>query len=281
MDGFTGVTSTPVDPSAASADTIIDTDLGLAHTLGGPAAFAPRRVDDSSWELAERFAYIAESGDTFIVPKDLETFGTDLTSIPWVFAWLVPSNGPHVPGVLLHDGLVCSEGREPCPSHFGPEVDRVEADRLLREANRRCGTPFLQRWLIWTGVMLATLKTVWPPLRWWATIVGFFGAIALTGLVATVDLFDVDSMIVPVVDWSLPTQLPWMGSMSWWAELGTGASAALVLPVIASIVFGRHWRVGAIGGAWVGMLLHATIAVAATYSFIQLLERGARTLGLR
>ena len=31
---------------------------------------------------------------------------TDLTSVPWLFTWLVPKTGAHLPAALLHDGLV-------------------------------------------------------------------------------------------------------------------------------------------------------------------------------
>ena len=156
-------------PAATVAPTPVS-DRALAPDLARGAMLLLIALAHAPW-----FAYTSEHGDTFVVPRDVDTFTTDLTSIPWVFAWLVPSNGPHVPGVLLHDGLVRDPTEEPNPTHAGPAVDRVEADRLLREANRRCGVRFLRRWLIWTGVMLATLRGVWDETRWWLTMLGFFG----------------------------------------------------------------------------------------------------------
>ncbi len=277
--GFAGVTTADLgaDPSPTPYGSADDPILGKRYTATGAPTFAPVRVDDTSWRLPTRFAYTSEDGITYAVPRDVETFRTDLTSIPWVFAWLLPSNGPHVPGVLLHDGLVRDEVKERDPTHAGPEVDRVEADRLLREANRRCGVPFLRRWLIWTGVMLATLRSVWSEFRWWATMIGFFGTIALVGLVATLDLFDAQFSF-----WFLdPPQVPWMADRSWRIELLAGGAGAVVIPLIGAVVFGRYWRVGAIAGIWLAVLLHATLAVAATYSGIQLAERGVRAVGLR
>ena len=277
--GFAGVTTValpePHGPTPPGA--VDDPALGLRHLVAGEPVFAPVRLDDESWRLPTRFAYTSEHGDTFVVPRDVDTFTTDLTSIPWVFAWLVPSNGPHVPGVLLHDGLVRDPTEEPNPTHAGPAVDRVEADRLLREANRRCGVRFLRRWLIWTGVMLATLRGVWGETRWWLTMLGFFGAIAAVGLVATLDLFDARLAIGPLD----PVQVPWMADRAWWIELVAGAAGAVVIPAVAAVVFGRHWRVGVIAGIWLAVLLHATLAVAATYTAIQVAERGVRGIGLR
>ena len=295
--GFAGVTHTALgaDPSPTPYGSADDLILRKRYTASGAPTFAPVRLDDTSWRLPTQFAYTSEGGITYVVPRDEKTFRTDLTSIPWVFAWLLPSNGPHVPGVLLHDGLVRDELKEREPTHAGPEVDRVEADRLLREANRRCGVPFLRRWLIWTGVMLATLRVVWSkPLspeevqrqdepgwreepRWWATMICFFGTIAIIGLVATLDLFDAQFSF-----WFLdPPQVPWMADRAWWIELLAGGAGAVIIPLIGAVVFGRYWRVGAIAGIWLAVLLHATLAVAATYTAIQLAERGVRTVGLR
>jgi hypothetical protein len=182
----------------------------------------------------------------FVVPDDVEEFSTDLASIPALFVWLVPGLGSHLPAVVLHDALVVPPG---CPpTHIGPPVDREEADRILRDAMASLGTPRIRRWLMWTGVMLATAWSTLSPRWWWWTLVG--GTIAVVsalGLLATADLLDV---------WNV---LPWMGDRPWWSEVAFGAVFALAIPLLVSLAWGRRWRVGAITGVALAFLLHVTI----------------------
>ena len=63
--------------------------------------------DGARFRILRPFGYRDPAyADPFIVPADVATFRTDLASIPWFFAWLVPGLGTHLPAVLLHDGLV-------------------------------------------------------------------------------------------------------------------------------------------------------------------------------
>jgi hypothetical protein len=182
----------------------------------------------------------------FVVPADVDTFRTDLASIPTLFVWLVPGLGSHLPAIVLHDGLVVSPDSP--PTHVGPRVDREESDRILRDAMASLGTPRIRRWLIWTGVMLATAWSALAPRWWWRTLlVVTIGTVATLGVLATLDLVD------------LLDVLPWMGDRPWTTEVLLGAVFAVTIPLLLSIAWGRRWRVAAITGVALAFLLHVTV----------------------
>jgi len=198
--------------------------------------------------------------EPFVVPSDVATFRTDLASIPWFFAWLVPGLGTHLPAVLLHDGLVVKpdEGK----THLGPDVDREEADRILRDAMASLGTPVVRRWLMWTAVILATaFSTLRPRWRWVPLVAGTLVLVAGLGVAATLDLLDAADL------------LPWMGDRPWLVELALGGLFAIVVPLAVSALWGRLWRAGAIAGVALALLLHVTVVVAAIYAVYWGLEK--------
>ena len=163
------------------------------------------------------------------MPTDVATFRTDLASIPWFFAWLVPGPRHPPPAVLLHDGLVVgpTEGK----THVGPDVDREEADRILRDAMASLGTPVVRRWLMWTAVILATaFSALRPRWRWAPLVVGTLLLVAALGVAATLDLLDVADVV------------PWMADRPWYVELALGGLFAVVVPLVVSVLWGRLWR---------------------------------------
>ena len=202
--------------------------------------------DRAEFRVLRQFGYRDPHHEQpFVVPADVGSFTTDLASIPTLFVWLVPGLGTHLPAVVLHDGLVVPPGSG--PTHLGPSVDREEADRILRDAMASLGTPRMRRWLIWTGVMLATAWQALAPRWWWRTlVVATIGIVAVLGVLATLDLFDV---------WDV---LPWMGDRPWWSEVGLGAVFAVIIPLAISLAWGRRWRVAAIAGIALAFLLHVT-----------------------
>lgn len=201
-----------------------------------------------------------DHAEAFIVPADVATFRTDLASIPWFFAWLVPGLGTHLPAVLVHDALVVRPDEGKC--HIGPDVDREEADRILRDAMGTPGTPLVRRWLMWTAVILATaFSDLRPRWRWAPLVVGHLLLIGGLGVVATLDLLD------------LADVLPWMGDRPWPAEVLGGAAVAVALPLALSALWGRLWRAGAIAGIALALLLHVTAMVALVYGLYWALER--------
>jgi hypothetical protein len=226
---------------------------------GGRPRIELHREGPLSYRLARRFGYRdAHHAEPFLVPADVASFRTDLTSVPWVFGWLVPGLGTHLPAVLLHDALV-SDGD---PTHLGPEVSREEADRVFRDAMRHLGTPLIRRWLIWAGVAVgATWTTARPALYWRTLTVAFFFGLASLGVVTTLDLLD--------VGW----RLPWLGERPWYQELVIGGVLAVLIPVVAALAWGRRWAVGAIGGVALAVLLPPTALVVPAFGVYWTLER--------
>lgn len=219
--------------------------------------------DGARFRILRQFGYRDPRYATpFVVPADVATFRTDLASIPWFFAWLVPGLGTHIPAVLVHDALVVRRGED--PTHIGPEVDREEADRILRDAMASLGTPLVRRWLMWTAVILATaVSTLRPRWRWAPLVIGTLVLVALLGGLATLDLVDAVDV------------LPWMDDRGWVVELAGGGVFALVIPLVLSALWGRLWKAGAIAGLALALLLHVTLAVIVVGGLYWLIERVA------
>ncbi|MFP5334952.1 MAG: DUF1353 domain-containing protein [Actinomycetes bacterium] len=228
---------------------------------GGPLRLELASHDGSRFRVLRRLGYRDPAyAEPFVVPADPARFLTDLTSVPWFFAWLVPKTGHHLPAAVLHDGLVSDAPEE--ESYAGPDVDRVEADRIFRDAMLHAGTPPVRSWLAWTAVTLPTAwRTLTPRWLWRLRVAGVLGLIAVLGTLATLDLLD------------LVAVLPWMGERPWWAEVALGALFAVLVPLALSSTWGRLWRAAAIGGVALALLLHVTAAVVAVYAVYLLAER--------
>ena len=234
-----------------------------------------------TFELERRLAYLDRHLGELLVPAD-PGFRTDLTSVPALFTWLVPKTGAHLPAALLHDALVA--GRDDPTSYVstdGHEVDRVEADRIFRDAMADTGTGVIRRWIVWTAVTVATIfvgrAVPWSRPKHWSyrvaaavTIV----TILYLGYSSTSDL--VDRSWVGAVD------VPWMGGRVWWVEVVGGLSGAVVLPLALSLLWGRLRMAGAIAGVLLAVLLHVTVGLAgigATYVALERLARRSPMLG--
>lgn len=225
------------------------------------------------FRMPRRLGYRDRHVGDLLVPADPATFVTDLTSVPSVFGWLVPRTGRHLPAALLHDGLVSGPGQGPSYlSTTGADVDRVEANRIFRDAMADTGTGVVRRWLMWAAVTTATCVsghgTRWStPERWCRRLVasGTVVVVSVLGLLATLDLFDVRVAGLPGV--------PWMGEARWWVELLTGAAGAVVVPFVLGLLWGRLWVAGVVLGIGLALLLHVTAAVALLTLVYQALER--------
>jgi hypothetical protein len=217
--------------------------------------------DGAKFRILRQFGYRdPRHAEPFVVPRCTRHFRTDLASIPWFFAWLVPGIGTHLPAVLVHDALVLGPGEE--KSHIGPDVDREEADRILRDAMASLGTPVVRRWLMWTAVIMATAWSSFRPRLYWRAVVGgSLGLIAVLGVLATLDVLDVLDV------------LPWMGERSWPVEVASGALAAVAVPVALSLLWRRIWKAGIIAGVGLALLLHVTAAVVLVFAVYWALER--------
>lgn len=229
-----------------------------------------------TFALERRLAYRDRHLGELLVPADLG-FRTDLTSVPALFTWLVPKTGAHLPAALLHDALVA--GRDDPASYdstAGHEVDRVEADRVFRDAMADTGTGVIRRWIVWTAVTVATIfvgrEVPWSQSRHWSYRVAATTtilSILYLGYSATSDL--VDRSWVGAVD------LPWMGERPWGVEVAGGLAGAVVIPLALSLLWGRLRVAGAIAGVMLAVLIHVTAGLAVIASTYLALERLART----
>ncbi|MDN5744967.1 MAG: DUF1353 domain-containing protein [Nocardioidaceae bacterium] len=224
-----------------------------------PPRIVLERVAGNLQRRTERFAMQRrigyrdrEYGD-LLVPADLDSFETDLTSVPRLFTWLVPRIGRYLPAALLHDGLV--HGRHEPATYLcleGHDLDRVAADRVLRVAMRDLDTGPVHSWLIWSAVTLATIwhgSVRWSNaqhLRYRLTALGSLLAIAALGVLATLDLLD-------VIDW-----IPWMGARPWPLEVIGGLAGAVVVPLLLGLTWGRFAVAGVVTGIALALLLHVT-----------------------
>ncbi|MFD1718919.1 DUF1353 domain-containing protein [Georgenia deserti] len=223
-------------------------------TDGGPLRLELRSIDGLDFTVLRQFGYRApRHEEPFVVPADLDRFATDLASVPWVFTWLVPKSGDFLPAAVLHDALVDNE-------HLGPRIDRVEADRLFREAMIGLGTGRVRAWLMWAAVCTATM---WRSgrLATRLALVGFLAAVVVLGSLATLDVADV---------WNV---LPWMLEGSLGAEIAAGAVGAAVVPAVLSVTWGRLWRAAVILGVSLAFLLHVTVVLAVLSGLYFALER--------
>jgi hypothetical protein len=222
---------------------------------GGVLRLELRSVDGRDFSLLRRFGYRSPDHPApFVVPADLDTFTTDLASVPHLFTWLVPVSGEFLPAAVLHDALVRAG------AHEGPAVDRHEADRIFRTAMIGLGTGRVRAWLMWAA---ATLGTLWVGRDPWhrTRLVTVLGLVVVMGVLATFDFFDVLDV------------LPWMGKRPWPQELALGALFAVVVPTVLALSWGRYWQAGVIAGVALALLLHVTAVLLLLYGGYQLLER--------
>jgi hypothetical protein len=214
----------------------------------------------AGFRILRQFGYRdPEHPEPFVVPRRTRHFHTDLASIPWFFAWLIPGIGTHLPAVLVHDALVVHPGDE--KAYIGPDVDREEADRILRDAMASLGTPVVRRWLMWTAVIIATALTTFRPRWYWRlVVVGTLVLVGVLGVLASLDVVDA---------WDV---LPWMGDRPWSAELVLGTVAALVIPAVLAVLWGHIRRAGVIAGVSLALLLHVTVGVVLAFGVYWLIE---------
>lgn len=83
---------------------------------------------------------------------------TDLASIPRLFWWALPPDGPWALAAVFHD-----EGYASCGTYTGTgrlgrtrrdPYSRAEVDDILRQAMTALGVPAWKRWLIYTAVRM-------------------------------------------------------------------------------------------------------------------------------
>ena len=249
--------------------------------LADPRIVLERHLEDDleTFSMERRIAYRDRHFKEILVPGSPD-FRTDLTSTPALFTWLVPKTGAHLPAALVHDALVAGGGDPSYTSTDGHDINRVEADRVFRDAMADTGTGVVRRWIVWTAVTVATIFVKgglpWSPLVNWAHHIGAGASIAVIvylGYSATGDLFD--------LDWPWALAVPWMGDRVWWLEATGGLVGAIVIPQALSLLWARFWRAGLIGCVMLAVLLHVTVGLAAislAYLALEWLARRAPLL---
>lgn len=223
-------------------------------TDGGPLRVELQSVDGRDFTMLRPFAYRStDYAEPWVIPDDLATFGTDLASVPKIFTWLIPRAGVFTPAALLHDAHVGGHYR-------GPQIERIESDRIFREAMIVLGTGRVRAWMMWAAVVMATM---WTSRRWaWRLpLVGVLLTIGAIGTLSSLDLLGVTSL------------LPWLGQQHLWADLMIGAAAAILIPSALSLTWGRLWAAGVITGIAFAFLLHVTAILAVLTALYVLVER--------
>lgn len=174
-----------------------------------------RQVDAKTFRLAQPFRY-DDGTMRFDVPEEDVT---DLASVPRFLTWLVPRYGRHTLAALLHDNL---QGH--------PTISPEQADEIFRDSMGSTGVPLTRRWLMWSAV---AVRTQWK--HGGLRSFGVFAWVAMFGLMALA-LWPV-VLIRPVLSFSGRAV-----ALSALAVVG-----AIVLAVALSFLWGRLWKVGALG----------------------------------
>lgn len=243
----------PEEPPNPEADPQIVLER---HSEDGIESFAMRR----------RIAYRDREVGQILVPAG-PGFRTDLTSVPWLFTWLVPKTGAHLPAALLHDGLVADRDGSGSSYVADRDIPRDEADRILRDAMADTGTGPIRRWLVWSAVATATIfvgSADWSRARWAAyrvAAVVTIGVVLVLGTLATLDLFDLFGVA-----------LPWMGHRVWWQEVIGGFAGAVAIPFVLGLTWGRFRVAGAVLGVLLAILVHVSLVLLALTGLYQGLE---------
>lgn len=228
-----------------------------------------------TFSLERRIGYRDRHFGEILVPAD-EAFRTDLTSVPQLFTWLVPKTGAHLPAALIHDALIPGRDGASYESTDGHHIDRVEADRVFRDAMADTGTPLVRRWLVWAAVSMATMVhgggTTWSRARLWGHRVAVVGTIAVITWLGWCALWDLADRSAP-----LALQVPWMGDRSTPVEFVGGLAGAIAIPFGLGFLWGRFRVAGWICGVALAVLLPATAVLVA----VTLLYRGVESLTRR
>lgn len=179
---------------------------------------------------------------------------TDMASIPRFMRWFENPYGAHTLAAIIHDELIVDE---PNGGKLGSDT---LSDAFFREMMRVAGVPWLKRWIMWAAVALRS-RFAAGGIRRLSVVLWLL--LALFGI--TCFVFAVGSWLF---DWS-PFVDPWLLVL-----------IAIALPFASSVLWGKQCGaslVAAIAALWI---LPAALFGVIGYGVYQLLERGARKLGL-
>lgn len=225
-----------------------------------PAVYTLRRAVDKdgcdkpgSYVVVDPITYVDQGGREWTIPRRSDVpFETDLASIPAFATWLVPKDGSHTPGALIHDAMVLKDQEEP---NYAPPVPRIgaeEADRIFRQAMQHLGVRLIRRWLMWTAV---SIRSFWvAPGKFWVRRAMLFPLawFLYFGVVAIPDVLDVPGRWSPEIVCFQPTfewQAPGISEQAFGGEvrsyLAITAAGSLAY---ALLWMGPRWKFGLIAG---------------------------------
>jgi hypothetical protein len=179
---------------------------------------------------------------------------TDLASIPPFMRWFVNTYGLHTLAAILHDQLI---GK---PANSGALGSDTLSDHFFREMMRCAGVPWLQRWIMWAAV---AMRTRWAANGWRRISLVIWAVLATLGIALFV--------------WSL-------GAFAGWSHVvapGVMLAVALVLPVVASALWGNQFGAGLIAAAAAVWILPPALFALIGFLVYGVLERIAHAVHLR
>jgi hypothetical protein len=212
--------------------------------VGAPherARFVIEQVDDAEFVVPEGFGFQLNREGREPIVVDAGTLpSTDLTSVPPFVAWFVTRHGRHTPAVLVHDRLV---------DDSSSATERAEADDLFLRNLEQLDVPQVRRSVMWAAVVVGSRWKSGGPAR--AGIVAW-GATAAAGMA----LFGA----------GVVRRRPWWGV------------ASLLLPVPASLLWGRRVGAGLIAGYALPPVVVPAATAAGGWSVYWVAEQVARRL---
>ena len=236
---------------------------------GVPGGSIPlTQMNEKDFRFTGTLTFIGDMGldDTKVDPTKQEAARTltgtelgvtDLAAIPLFVRWFVGPYGRHTPAALIHDHLIIS--KQPNEGTLGSDI---AADRYWRYMLRAVGVPWIQRWIMWTATALRTRWAVGGPRRW--TVV-LWAVLATAGITAAVW-----STVAVITDSTLPFDI----------EPGPVLAGALVLPILASALWGRQFGAGLVAAGVAIWLLPPTILAGLGFLLYWLFERIFGLFGL-
>jgi len=235
------------------------------------------QIDDSRFLLSSTFrfsdprvlAMLAERLERDGMPadearraiEDARTFTpstenpTDMASIPRFMRWFENPYGTHTLAAVIHDDLIVSE-----PNGGALRSDTL-ADRFFREMMASAGVPWLKRWIMWAAV---ALRSRWAAGGLRRMSLCLWLLLAVTGILSAFLAIGGG-----LLGWPHPLDAPVL------------AILAVVLPLVSAPLWGEQFGaslVAALAALWV---LPAALVAAAGFVVYSVLERAARTVGLR
>lgn len=135
-----------MSPGAAAVTSVVTPGIGHVDVRVNPP-------DYDTWTLLTTFAWALDKADpqSAFVRVDAG-FVTDFASIPRPLWWLwPPSQGPYLVAALVHDCLY-KTGYVTYADGTTRAITRGEADRVMLDVMKACGTPLWTRRGIYRGV---------------------------------------------------------------------------------------------------------------------------------